>query len=306
MSQLIHLRKKIRSVETTKKITHAVRLVSMAQYNKTEKMNAPWAVYAHSIKEMFVSLLSQSKNNINMARFSFLQEGKDDSKPLYVLIATSKGLCGSLNSQLFSFFNEQINTQEQIDKSHFITIGLRAAAFLKQKKASNIVHSYPQLSVSDAFALADELLSRILSPDSLYTSVTFFSSEAKSFFIQKPRKTNIIPLQLDQAKDEKKNLLDEKKLISTQAFFDKHDDFVWEQNKEDVLYSLCCQYLKNSIVSILLQSLRAEYAARFLAMENSTNNAEKLLERLSLQFNKLRQMLITREVSELSAGLLKR
>jgi len=305
MSQLISLRKKIRSIQTTKKITHAVRLTSMAQYNKIEKMNAPWAMYARYIKEMFTQLLTGTQSQINQEKFPFLSSGKPDVRPLYIIIATSRGLCGGLNTQLFSFFNEYFPSREKRDQGYFIAIGQRAITFLKRHEVSNVVHSYAQLNATDAFPLAEELLSKIMDEASAYTSVTIFASEAKSFFIQKPRLISIMPLNLDATSSLKKEVEQSVETAFVEQTFGSNSEFLWEQNKDEVLFHLGCQYLKNSVVSILLQAMRAEHAARFLAMENSTNNAEKILERMTLQFNRQRQALITKEVSELSAGLLK-
>jgi F-type H+-transporting ATPase subunit gamma len=81
------------------------------------------------------------------------------------------------------------------------------------------------------------------------------------------------------------------------------DTILWEQPQEEVLDFLAIRYLRSTIIQHIFQALRAEHAARFMAMENSTNNAEKYLDRLTLQFNKLRQSLITKEVSELSSSL---
>ena len=73
---------------------------------------------------------------------------------------------------------------------------------------------------------------------------------------------------------------------------------IWEQDVPVILDYLAIRYMRSAVIALLFQGLRAEQAARFLAMENSTKNAEKYLECLTLQFNKLRQGLITKEITE--------
>ena len=112
--------------------------------------------------------------------------------------------------------------------------------------------------------------------------------EWKSIFIQNPQKTSLISLNTEQ----QQNTLDT-----------SQTDITWEQDKSEILNYTAQRFINSSILNILFQSLLAENAARFLAMDSSTTNAENFLEKLTLQYNKSRQALITREVSELSANL---
>ncbi len=286
MSQLVQLRQKIRSIQTTKKITHAVRLISMSLYGKLEKINRPLETYTDQVKKVFLETLTQAPESWH-SDLLFPADALN-SRPLYIIIGTSKGLCGGLNSNLFRFAETSIKNESHQTPA-FIAIGLKAIAFVKEKDWGDLVCSYGELNSNNFLAIADDIIGRIADASLPYSSVTFCHNIAKSFFTQMPRKTILIPVQHDL-------------FASNEKVLDQSDDLIWEQDKEAILDYLAVSYVRCAITQLLFEALRAEHAARFLAMENSSNNAEKYLERLTLQFNKLRQALITREVSELSAS----
>jgi F-type H+-transporting ATPase subunit gamma len=287
MSQLVQLRHKIRSIQTTKKITHAVRLISMSLYGKLEKINRPLENYTDHIKEFFLETLNQASETWRSELL--FPEDLLDSRPLYIVIGTSKGLCGSLNANLFKFIESSLIIEKH-QAPAFIAIGLKAISFVKGNDWGELVCSYADLNSNNFLAIADDLIGRIVEAPIHYSSVTFCHNTAKSFFTQMPKKSTLIPVQQDGVRLAKK--------MNDYV----QDDVIWEQDKEAILDYLSVCYLRCAITHLLFDSLRAEHAARFLAMENSNNNAEKYLDRLTLQFNKTRQALITREVSELSAS----
>lgn len=293
MSQLAQLRQKIKSVQTTKKITHAVRLISMSFYNKLDKLDQPLKTYTKGVSDLFLELLRHSPSWKKPLLFP---TDVFDSTPLYIIISTSKGLCGSLNSNLFRYLDSALFIEKH-QQPQFITIGQKATNYIKEKGYNNLICSYTELTSHNFIALADDLVDKMISSNTLFSSVSLFANEARSFFVQKPSKYTLIPLSLEPTEKEENDAEDNTQIS------DDSDTILWEQPQEEVLDFLAIKYLRSSLIQLIFQALRAEHAARFMAMENSTNNAEKYLERLTLQFNKLRQSLITKEVSELSSGI---
>lgn len=285
MSQLAQLRQKIRSIQTTKKITHAVRLISMSFYNKLEKMHTPLKQYTHAVHESFGFAGGNSTSWTNPV---LSPRDVYDARPLIVVVATAKGLCGSLNANLFRYLDQTIFVAEG-QHPVFIAIGQKAIHHLKDTQHELLV-TYPEVTTNNFIALADELVDKIMNAPQPYTSVAIFHNEARSFFLQRPLKSTVIPLAL---------MPQENALEQAPA----NQEVIWEQDRHEVLDFLALRHLRSSIIYIFFQAIRAEHAARFMAMENSTNNAQKFLERLTLQFNKLRQALITKEIAELSSGL---
>ena len=115
-------------------------------------------------------------------------------------------------------------------------------------------------------------------------------SAISSLFIQKPQKTIITPLDLSSIPTEGTKILDP-------------DDFIWEGYPKEIIDSTAIRYLRSSLLHVLFQSLLAEQAARFLAMDNATNNAEDLIDDLTLNLNKLRQAGITTELLEIISAV---
>ncbi|MCK4265173.1 F0F1 ATP synthase subunit gamma [Candidatus Babeliales bacterium] len=282
MSQLIQLRRKIKSIKTTQKITYAMRLISMSLYSRHEKTNVPLTHYSEQLARTFLSLSHHSPGWNNELLFP-----KDtlDSTPLIIIVTSSKGLCGGFNSNLLKYFKQNVFFEEHQTPT-FITIGLRAFNFAKQQKLHPILNHYNDFNSRNFNAITDAIV-KLISNKENFSSITFYSNFFKSFFVQRPKKTLITPV--------KKDLVE-------LSDYEMDDEPILEQNQIEIMDFLAIRFLRSKILQILFQSILSEQAARFLAMDNATTNANKFLEKLTLQYNKARQSLITKELSELSAS----
>ncbi len=280
MSQLAHIRQKIKAIQTTKKITHAVRLISMSFYNKLDRLNKPLKEFSALVQDSFM-MMHAAAPQWSHPVFTPSPSAQYD---LCIVVSTSKGLCGSLNSTLFKYLQQSLNTKRD-RPVHFFAIGSKALNFLRGHDYV-ISHYYHEITSHNYATIADDITEKILSQNGVYASVTVFSSIAHSFFVQKPQRKALIPLTISTSELEQ---------AATQ-------EYIWEQDQQELADYAALLYFKSNLMSILFQAIRAEQAARFLAMENSTNNAEKILGKLTLQYNKLRQGSITKEISELSAS----
>ena len=149
--------------------------------------------------------------------------------------------------------------------------------------------------------VAKEIAHTIEKSSPLFTSVTCYSNVFKNFFTYFPRVTHLLPL-FSSKKVEDVLVADlyEKKKIESLS----HDDLsiIWEGDRNSILEKLGMEYVITQLTLLLLSSVVAEQSGRFIAMDNSTSNAKRYLERLQLEFNKTRQAAITREVTESSAS----
>ena len=285
MAQLTQLKRKIHAIETTKKITHAIRLVSMASYSKLEKQINFLKSYQKNISYTFSQLLniqqSEWTNNILFPNDIL------DQTPLIIIISSSKGLCGSFNSNLMRFLEKKL-ILENNQKPKFITIGNKAQKEIELKNIGKIILKFNELSYGSLDDIGEKITKNIYQNNGSYSSVSFYNNKLINFFIQRPQKTTLIPMIMDFKNMEEKNI---------------ELDPMWGQKEPVILDFISEKYIKSSILDILFQSLISENASRFLAMDSSNTNAKKLLEKLTLQFNKSRQGLITREVSELCANM---
>ncbi len=283
MAQLTQIRQKIKSIKTTKKITHAVRLVSMSLYSRLEKQKDNLQNYTNSIFQLF----SYAKAHNPEWKNKILVPGDIlDSKPLFIIVSTTKGLCGSLNSNLLKYLQKTL-ILENHQKAEIITIGLKSQKFIPElnlPKSAKVILSFNEIGSGNYLTLTQEIIKTIYDPQKNYSSVVFFSAKIKNFFAQHPHKTTIIP-------------------TTTQTEEIKIKDLMQTESSQKIMDSLAKAYLKSSISHLLFNAILSEQASRFLAMDAATNNADNYLEQLTLEYNKTRQALITREVSELSSSL---
>jgi F-type H+-transporting ATPase subunit gamma len=300
VSHLVQLKQQIKSIQTTKKITHAIRLVSMSLYSKLEKQNTPLKYYQRKVQKNFMQLIEALPSWKDSVLFP---QDIQDLSPLIVIIATSKGLCGSLNSNMFRYIKQSLFLEPN-QRPQIIAIGQKAIKYAKEQTFGELVCTYGELSSSHFIAIADDLMEKIFCATSPYSSVTFFSNEFCSFFLQKPKKNSLIPVMVEKSlssqvvhSDNLSHAEQDNDLLLSEG------DFIWEQPGDQIAHYFAKMYIRSSIMNILLQALISEHAARFIAMDNSFANAEKILDKLVLQFNKMRQTLITREVAELTANL---
>jgi F-type H+-transporting ATPase subunit gamma len=304
MSQLVHLRRRIKSIKTTKKITYAMRLISMSLYGKLEKRSASLTYYQDTIRALYLKLIGQNQEWQNQTLFS---QDPLASTPLVILVASSKGLCGSFNSNLFKYFNHAYYAQEHQNPA-FITVGTKATQFITHEKAHStenkigpLIAHYDDLSSNNYLDIARLIVDHIVMREGRYASVTTYSNHFKNFFIQKPEKHLIAPLDFDSTQS-KKNSANKSSLGTLDNELFDTDNIIFEQDILETMNQLFVQYLHASIQHILFQSLIAEQAGRFIAMDNATTNANKILDKVTLQYNKARQAAITRELTELSAS----
>lgn len=286
VSNLIQLKNQVKSIQATLKMTQAIRLVSMSVYSKLDRQQIALKNYFERHKKLLHSLL-----NTSLEIKHPLLTPPEQGKKLFVIIATNKGLCGSLNTNLFSHI--QASKKLNIDKqAAFITIGQKAKKFVKDNNYKEIICSYQELNGENYRSLTNDLIDRIFSSKDGYSSVTFFSNQLHGFFKQVPHTTPLIPLH-ENVDLEAKSAASEPEIDLT--------SWTWEQPQDEIFEYLFTSYLKAHVSTLLYNALLAEHAARFFAMDNSTTNANKLLEHLSLLYNKQRQTVITKEVAELSS-----
>lgn len=284
-----------------------MRLVSMSLYSRLDKRNASLTVYRQALDQLFKTLVPAAPQWHNR---TMMPDDLLDSTPLIIIVSAAKGLCGSFHTNLIRYYERLFFAQEH-QSVNFIAVGNKAINFvtesIKRDKRGTLIANYPEINSNNLETIALSIYSAINSHRPRCSSVTCYSNEFVNFFKQKPLTTTLIPL-----------LSAIKTAPSHEASANGHDgpgsnepheaatpshDYIWEQEPVVIVDKLSERYLKTSLMHLLLQSLLAEQASRFVAMDSATTNAEKYLEKLTLQYNKMRQALITKEVSELTAGL---
>ena len=265
-----------------------MRLVSMSLYARLDKQNAALTVYRATLDQLFKSLLHAAPDWRNK---TLMPDDLLDSTPLVIVASAAKGLCGSFHTNLIRYFERLFFDQEH-QTVHFVAVGQKAVNFINDKihheKKGKLVLSYTDINSHNLDLIAHDIIRHIHETRPRYSSVTCYNNMFVNFFKQKPQTLPLIPL------------LSPIELHNGPLQIPDH---IWEQEPHIIVDKLAERYLATTLTHILMQSLLAEQAARFVAMDSATTNAEKYLEKLTLQYNKMRQSLITKEVTELIAGL---
>ncbi len=279
MAQLIIMRQRIKAVETIKKITHAMRLISMSSHSRLRHKK----VHLENYKNAFQALWSRVADK--MTPSAHHATTNNPAHQLVILATSQKGLCGTFNSSLFKFLDHE-NVQEP--NTQYIAVGKYAIDYLTQHNKT-ILASYNNFSSSNFVTIAQAITNIIVQNPEFYASVTIFSNFQKSFFIQRPRKTVIYPLP--------------EAAVPVQSQ-EQASEYLFEQSPEELSTTIRQLMLTVSLEELLFDSLLAEQAARFLSMDSSTRNADKLLISMKLEYNKKRQSAITAELTELATSII--
>jgi F-type H+-transporting ATPase subunit gamma len=281
------IRRRIKSVKNTAQITKAMQMVASSKMRKAQLAALAGRPYASLMNNMLAQVSGHSGD------FSHpLMEKRDVKKRVVVLISTDKGLCGALNSNL---------TREaaKFDKNTtvFVCAGRKGAQFVARTKR--------QLSAE--FTYKDSPLFAEARAISKFVQEMFLKGEVDSVEVLY---TNFIST-LNQ-KPEVLPLLPIGEIKGVQAGVHGHEtsvaleksvlEFQFEPGADTVLGSLLPHYLNFQMYQILLEAKASEHSSRMVAMKNATDNAKQLIKDLTLEYNKLRQGNITKELLEIAGG----
>lgn len=282
MSFLIQLRDRIKGIDTIKKITHAMRLISMSSRSRLKSKEEPLREYIQTATQLLTRIQPHAPHWQN----PLINPNPDSpERHLIILIGSQRGLCGNFNTVLFRFFETIV--PEKKSSLSFILVGKKAINYLENNRNYNIIKQFPDLHAKTITTISAEITHLVTKEEANFTTVSVISNKLKTFFVQKPHETILIPFTFDRSASH-----------STQL-----EEYYWEQSPEQLLDQLTYQLLEINIHYLLFQSLLAEHAARFISMDNATRNAQNLLEETQLQYNKLRQAKITKELTELVSNM---
>lgn len=290
MPALIDLRRRIKSVRNTQQITQAMKSVSTAKFKKAQRTVFQARPFWHT----FPSLIQRAilwRENVRHP----LLEKREEQKTIVVVITSDKGLCGAFNANLLAEAAEFCREKSKTSDLRLILIGKKAVMFFK-KYPFLIERAYADntqnLTRGDLKDLAQFLLQEfsLLRTDAAYVVYNEFRS------ILAPQ---IILYQLLPVAIQKK---EEGRTETTEELpFGLIPD--WEPEAKTFMEVLLPLYVENEITHFFSESIAAEHAARMMAMDNATRNAEDLIEDLTLELNKIRQASITKEILEIMTAV---
>ena len=282
------IRRRIKSVKNTAQITKAMQMVAAAKMRKAQQAAVAGRPYASLMNEVLAEVTA------NAGDFTHpLTEVRELRKRAVIVVSTDKGLCGALNSNL-------LREAARFDKETtvYITAGRKASQFIARTKrqlaAEFTYKDAPLFGEARAISrFAQDLFTKgeVDAVDILFTN--FISTLA-----QKPEVRTLLPVGEIKAvhAELEEGTTDSGKLLKGAT------EFLFEPGADQVLGSLLPHYLNFQVYQILLEAKASEHSARMVAMKNATDNAQQLIKDLTLEYNKLRQANITKELLEITTA----
>jgi F-type H+-transporting ATPase subunit gamma len=283
MSELVIMRQRMKAIGTIKKVTHAMRLISMSSHAQLKKKKA----FLEEYKDALIAIISDILQSHSDWTNSILWPNQKDYRPIIIIVGSQKGLCGNFNTNLFNYIEKKIALINR-NELHSIIVGKKAVDYVSEQNFGTIAIEFSEFTQGKLLSIAVKIADHIWHARKPYSSVTLYYNTSKTFFAQMPAIFELIPFKEHKALNKKINT---------------HEAYRWEQDPNDILNALSHRFMQSIIQEILFQSLIAEQAARFIAMDSSTRNASNLLDSMRLDYNKLRQAKITRELTDLVASL---
>ena len=291
MASLKDLRDRINSVQSTKKITSAMKLVAGARLKKAQIEAESSRPYVNRMQ----TIIDNVTSNVNMENAPEIIKGKENNKiHLIVLMTSDRGLCGGFNSAITKLAKKKVKNFLNYNKTvKIFCIGKKGLDHLKREFNELIIDSIPISSQKRIdYEFAAKISNKILLMyeneefDVAHTVFSLFKSAIK----QEAQLKQIIPV------------LESDENISNKD--EKNDDAIYEYEpeEEEVLKNLVPQNVAIQIFSGLLENAAGEQGARMTAMDNATRNAGELIDTLRLNYNRSRQAQITKELIEVISG----
>jgi F-type H+-transporting ATPase subunit gamma len=281
MPALIDLRRRIRSVRNTQQITQAMKTVSTAKFKKAQRSVLDGRPLWHNLPGLLERVAAWAGRQV-----SPLLDVRDEKKLLAVVITSDKGLCGAFNSNLLSRA-EAFLGEKAAAEAGLILVGKKAVNHFR-KKPYPVLRAYGEktdkLTVRELKEIAHLIRGRYVfaRTDSVY----IIYNEFKSILAPRVTVARVLPVPAPERPAAGEELAPD-----------------WEPATGPVLQSLLELYLETQVFHAYFESAAAEQAARMMAMENATKNAEELIGDLVLGLNKIRQASITKELLEIMTAV---
>ena len=278
MANLKDIRNRIKSVKSIQKVTKAMKMVAVAKMRRAQERMEEARPYSKRLAEVINHLLPDVDRN-----FMPLLDVREIKRVGYVVVSSDRGLAGSFNTNVLKTAQAEIETIGKKNVDVFC-IGKKARDHFKRRNY-NIIESHiefwNELKFGNALSIGTGIISHFTQKyvDEIHVVYNEFVNVASQHVVSE----KLLPLIFES---------DKKPII----------DRLYEPNKDDLVKSLIPRHLNIQMWKYLLESYASEQAARMLAMENATGNAEDMIKELTLEFNKARQAAITKEMLEIVSG----
>ena len=294
MANLKEVRTRIESVNSTKQITSAMKMVAASKLRKSQNAIMALRPYAEKFSEILER--SMTNNQQSMVNSQWLTANGQQStvnRLLIIPLSSNKGLCGVFNANVIratiNLIKDEYQTEFDNNQLDILCIGSKVEESLKFKKYPIIGNEnvlLDNLTYENAAAFAEKLMKDF--EDKKYDKIVFVYNQFKNAATQVLVTEQFLPIVNSQ-----------QSTINSQQ---SEIDYIYQPNKEELLNNMIPKSLKLQVYRILLDSFASEQGARMISMTQATDNATELLKELNLSYNKARQSAITNELVEIVSG----
>jgi len=294
MASLREIRRKIKSVKSTQQITKAMKMVAAARMRRAQMAilaSRPFAVKMEAtVRQLALLEVAADQQAGREVQIHPFFDQKPSGAAVLVLVTADKGLCGAFNTNLIRAAIDWMRRHEG-RRMLLAAVGRKGRDFLRRVREpaptimTELVGIFPKVGFVHAELLGKAVIGAYLEGGA--SSVTVIYNEFKSVATQRVVESQLLPIPVP---------------VGDAQAAQASNAFGFEPRREELLEALLPRYLKAQLYRILLESQAAELAARMSAMDAASKNAGELIGALTLNLNRTRQAMITREIAELVGG----
>ena len=283
MATLRDIQRRIRSVQSTQKITRAMKLVAAAKLRRAQERILAARPYATKMAELLANLVAAADGAEGSAHP--LLEQREGPRRQIVIITADRGLAGAFNSNVLrnslAFLRASNATALTL-----VVVGRKARDFYRRRPYTvkrDMVGFWDRLAYSHACELADLFIAQYIEGE--VDEVHLIYNEFRSVALQRPVRQQLLPIPRSDADSGGQSV-----------------DYIYEPSAPAILADLLPRHVRMQVFRALMESLAGEYGARMTAMEAATKNAKEMIDILTIQYNKARQEKITKELLDIVGG----
>jgi F-type H+-transporting ATPase subunit gamma len=286
MATLRDIRRRIRSVQSTQKITRAMKLVAAAKLRRAQERILAARPYAGKMAELLGNLVGAAGGD---GASHPLLEQREGPRREIVVITSDRGLAGAFNSNILRRALDVLRESATPADLTLVVVGRKARDFYRRRQWTikrDLIGFWDRLAYSHAQELADFFMQQYV--DGEVDEVVLIYNEFRSVAVQRPVRQQLLPIPRGEA--------------AGGGGAEAPVDYLYEPSPQAILGDLLPRHVRMQVFRALMESLAGEYGARMTAMEAATKNAKEMIDVLTIQYNKARQEKITKELLDIVGG----
>ena len=288
MPSLDDLKKRIKSVKSTQKITKAMKMVAAAKLRKAQESAEKGRPYSQKMQNIILNLTKSISDPQNAPKL-LIGTGQDKTY-LCVVLTADRGLCGGFNSNICKLaktnFKKILGENKELK---IITVGIKGLDQIKREYGKYVIKKFSfkdkkKITFNEAEIIGNEIIK--LFNEEQFDKCTLFYNNFKNVMTQIPQAQQIIPAEQNMAKENDVNSL----------------SYEFEPEEDEILEDLLPKNISTQVFKAFLENAASEQGSRMTAMDSATRNAGDLVDKLTITYNRSRQASITKELIEIISG----